>query len=109
KGHTIRVVVTAKNSDGSAEATSAPTAVVADNAPVNTSAPTISGTAKEGSTLTASSGTWSGPGPISFTYRWQRCDTAGNNCTRTSNGQTRTVSSGDVGHTIRVEVEAKNP
>ena len=108
KGHTMRVTVTAKNSDGSAEATSGPTAVVTDNAPVNTSPPTISGAAKDGSTLTASSGTWSGPGPISFSYRWLRCDTGGNNCDGTSSGQTRTLGSGDVGHTIRVQVDAKN-
>jgi len=109
EGHTLRVSVTAKNSDGSANAVSGPTAVVVSGAPVNTSPPTISGTVKEGLTLTASSGSWTGAGPISFTYQWKRCDTSGNNCQNTSNGQTRQLGNDDVGHTIRVEVRAKNP
>lgn len=40
-GSTIRVVVTGTNSAGSSSATSAQTAVVAGNPPVNTSPPTI--------------------------------------------------------------------
>ena len=77
-GHTIRVSVTATNSDGSANAVSAPTGVVSNGAPVNTSPPTVAGTAKQGETITATSGTWSGAGPISFTYEWRRCDAQGN-------------------------------
>ena len=107
-GRTLRVSVTASNSDGSANAVSAPTGVVASGEPVNTSPPTISGTAKQGQILTASSGTWSGPGPITFTYRWRRCNAQGTGCESTSSGQTRQLSDGDVGHTIRVEVHAKN-
>lgn len=38
--------------------------------PVNTVAPTISGTATIGSTLTASTGTWSN-NPTSYTYQWK--------------------------------------
>jgi hypothetical protein len=109
EGHTLRVSVTAKNSDGSANAVSGPTAVITSGKPVNTSAPTISGTAKQGETLTAASGTWTGPGPITFSYQWKRCDTGGNNCQNTSSGQTRQLGDNDVGHTMRVEVHAKNP
>ena len=42
--------------------------------PVNAAAPTISGTAREGQTLTASSGSWGGAVPITYAYAWQTCD-----------------------------------
>jgi hypothetical protein len=108
-GHTLRASVTASNSDGSANAVSAPTAVVTGGSPVNTSPPTITGTVKQGETVTATSGTWSGAGPITFTYRWRRCDASGGNCHDTSSGQTRQLGTEDVGHAIRVEVRARNP
>jgi hypothetical protein len=107
-GHTIRVSVTASNSDGSANAQSATTAVVASGSPVNTSPPAISGTLKQGETLSATSGTWTGSGPITFSYKWQRCDAAGKNCNSVSSGQTRVLDGGDVGHTMRIQVRAKN-
>jgi hypothetical protein len=107
-GHTIRVAVTATNAEGSASAVSSATGPVASGAPANTSAPSIAGTAKDGETLTASSGSWTGAGPMSFEYQWRRCDVSGNNCDSTSTGQTRTLTFADVGHTIRVRVKAQN-
>src|SRR2546423_230904 len=43
-------------------------------APANTSLPTISGTLRDGQTLTGSPGAWSGTTPINYAYQWQRCD-----------------------------------
>jgi hypothetical protein len=110
-GNTVRVRVTASNADGSASATSPPTArVLSTNVPRNVSAPTISGDPSVGSTLTAGSGGWSGAQPISFRYQWRRCDAAGNSCNDIG-GQTATtyvVRSGDVNNTIRVRVTATN-
>jgi hypothetical protein len=108
-GRALRVSVTATNSDGTANAVSGPTGVVSDGSPVNTSPPTIAGTVKQGETVTATSGTWSGSGPISFTYQWRRCATSGGSCHDTSTGQTRQLGTEDVGHTIRVDVRARNP
>jgi hypothetical protein len=105
--HTIRVAVTAKNADGSATATSEQTAVISSsNAPVNTAAPTISGTAKVGETLTASQGTWTG-GVQSYAYQWQTCDTG---CTNVTDATAKTygVRSVDAGKTIRMVVTATN-
>jgi len=111
-GTTLRVTVTATNADGSASATSAPTAIVsapAANAPVNTALPAISGTVSVGSTLTSSTGTWSNS-PTSFAYAWNRCDQLGNSCAVVTGatGQTYVLQQVDVGTTLRVMVTATN-
>jgi hypothetical protein len=41
--------------------------------PMELSPPVISGTATPGGSLTASTGTWSSPVPLSFEYEWVRC------------------------------------
>jgi hypothetical protein len=114
-GHRLRVRVTASNSAGSATAESNATNVVTassggSGAPVNKALPTITGTATQGETLTASTGTWTGATPITYTYQWLRCDANGNACSSVA-GETqpnRTLSDGDVGHRMRVRVTAKN-
>lgn len=78
-------------------------------APVNTVLPKITGTAKDGQTLTSTTGTWTGAS-ITYARQWQRCDTAGANCAAISGaaGTTYLVQSADVGKTIRVNVVATN-
>ncbi len=77
---------------------------------VNTVAPAISGTAREGRLLTASAGTWTGATPIERAYQWKRCAADGTACadideaTQTSYRAT----AADVGHALRVAVEATN-
>jgi hypothetical protein len=87
-----------------------PTAAQANYAPSNTAAPTISGTAQVGQTLTANNGTWNSDTAPKFTYQWQRCDTAGNNCGTISGAtsQTYAVQNADVNSTLRVVVTATN-
>lgn len=84
-------------------------AVASAAAPSNTSPPTISGTAKVGSTLTASDGSWTNS-PTSFTYQWQRCASDGRSCGDLTAGtsKTYTPTTGDVGHALRVVVTAVN-
>ncbi|MEA2198343.1 MAG: hypothetical protein QOJ25_2394, partial [Solirubrobacteraceae bacterium] len=78
-------------------------------APVNTSVPTISGTAAVGNVLTASTGTWSNS-PTSYGYQWSDCNSGGTACTNISGAtsSSHTVGSSEVGDTIRVAVTAKN-
>ncbi len=82
----------------------------ASGAPTNTSPPTISGTAQQGQKLHADPGTWDGTAPITYAYQWQRCDAQGNNCSDISGAtsQDYTLTSADVGNTVRVVVTATN-
>jgi concanavalin A-like lectin/glucanase superfamily protein len=109
---TLRVVVTATNSAGSDTATSGATSVVQSVSapPTNTAAPTISGTAQEGQTLTSSPGSWDGTQPITYAFRWRRCDSTGAGCgdIAGATSATYTVGGADVGGTLRVVVTASN-
>ena len=84
-GKTLRVVVTATNIAGSANATAGQSGVVAALAPTARTAPKITGTARDGETLTTDDGTWDGTQPLSFTYQWRRCDTSGASCVDIAN------------------------
>ena len=113
-GHTITVIVTATNAGGSTPATSAPTTKVATkpSRPAtlkNTTPPTISGTAIEGDTLTATHGNWEGS-PTAYTYQWQDCIARTTRCTAISGVSTSTyeLTASDVEFTIRVVVTATN-
>ncbi|HEX3688932.1 MAG TPA: hypothetical protein VHV28_04520, partial [Solirubrobacteraceae bacterium] len=109
-GKTVRVVVTASNSGGSASATSPQTDTVQGiPAPTNTAPPTISGTTTQGQTLSTSNGTWTGS-PTSYSYQWQDCDTNGASCANISGATSNShaLTSGDVGNTVRVVVTATN-
>jgi len=108
--HTVRIVVTASNTDGQTSANSKTTDVVSANTvPKNTVRPAISGTAKVGEELTAARGTWTG-GVRSYAYQWQSCDVTGEGCGDVSGatGTTYGVRAADIGHTIRVVVTATN-
>jgi len=84
-------------------------AAASSAAPTNTSPPTITGTPQEGQQLTGDKGSWSNS-PTDYNYSWLRCDTNGGSCSNISGADstTQTLSSTDVGNTIRFKVEAKN-
>ena len=89
----------------SAEVTIKVTGVVTHNAaatPVNSVLPAISGTLEQDDVLTAFPGIWSG-GP-SFTYQWKNAtvDISG------ATSQQYTLTAGDAGDSITVEVTATN-
>ena len=77
--------------------------------PHNTAAPTITGTARQGQTVTASNGSWDNS-PTSFSYQWQRCNANGSGCGSITDAtkQSYTLTSADVDHRVRVVVTATN-
>jgi len=104
--NTIRCVVTATNSvaPSGVSANSNSTASVAGNAPVNTVAPVVSGTATFGQTLSTTNGTWTGVPTPTFTYQWQRVTTNISGAT----SSTYVLVAADVGNTIRCVVTGTN-
>jgi hypothetical protein len=77
--------------------------------PVNTGAPTLTGSAAPGQALATSTGSWANE-PTSFSYRWQRCDAAGSGCENLPGdvAAVHAVTETDVGHTLRASVTGAN-
>ena len=79
-------------------------AAVTGVAPYNTVAPTITGTAQVGGTLTATNGTWGGTATITYTHQWYRNGVAIDGAT----GTTRVLAAADLGTRISVVVTGTN-
>jgi hypothetical protein len=109
-GDTIDVIVKATNVAGSTSVTSAVTGLIEGILPSNTVLPAISGVLKDGQLLSASTGTWSGTTPISYSYQWQLCNVLGKECANIAKatGSTYLLSLLDVGLPLRVVVTATN-
>ena len=78
--------------------------------PTNQSQPQITGDTEVGKTLSASTGTWSGTTPLSYSYAWYRCDDVGAVCEGVLNGTEPTYKlvPSDFGHRMKVTVTATN-
>jgi hypothetical protein len=100
-GTNIAATVTATNSIGSTPA--AANAVTVGGVPANSVAPGISGATSQGSTLTATTGTWTNS-PTSFSYQWRR---DGTNITGAVSS-TYSLAGLDLGHSITAIVTATN-
>lgn len=72
--------------------------------PANTAAPTITGTAQEGQTLTANPGTWTGREAPVLTYQWA----ADASPIEGATGSTYDPTAADVGAVITVTVTGTN-
>lgn len=96
-GSTISVTITAENIAGyvSAETTATATITNPYAPPVNTVAPAISGTVTVGSTLTCTTGTWTGEPTITYAFQWQFA-------------RTGTAIAGATSATYVIDVEDKN-
>lgn len=86
-------------------ADSTPSTTLTNTLPPSITAPT--GLAV-GATLHGDAGEWVGDDPITFTYRWMRCDATGLNATPISGATSinYTLVSGDLNTTLRLEVTA---
>ena len=109
-GSTLRVEVTAANSAGPVSIVSGSSGPVAALAPSSFTIPTISGIAKDGQTLSASTGIWTGTPSFSHTYQWQSCNARGEECSNieSATSSTYTIAEADVGARLRVVVTATN-
>jgi uncharacterized protein YukE len=109
-GSTVRVIVTATNSGGSTEATSAATGLIGALLPSNKELPSISGLLKDGESLSAAVGSWTGTEPITYAYQWQQCNAKGEACKNLEDATASTLGlvSTLVGSTVRVIVTATN-
>ncbi len=109
EGEQLRVLITATNADGTAAIASAATQAIPSSPPVNTVAPTISGAAQRGATLTSTQGTWTGIGNT-YSQQWQRSSdgTTWTNITGAT-GAAYTLAIADEGDEVRLNVTATNP
>jgi hypothetical protein len=111
-GNRLRVIVTATNSAGSAPAASAVTGVVvvAGSAPAPVKQPDPHGLAQVGQVVSVDQGMWSGIGPFTFAYQWQRCPVTGSACISIP-GATNAgyiVNAVDLGFRLRAVVTVSN-
>jgi hypothetical protein len=107
-GHTMRVIVTATNSEGTATATSQHTATIAVLAPAKAKVPVITGTAEDGQVLTTSNGVWKGTPPLTFSYQWRSCVKLVCTTIPGATGQTYRATTAELGQQLRVSVTAAN-
>jgi hypothetical protein len=110
-GTRVRALVTATNDAGSsAPAASTPTAAIAQRPPANQIPPQLSGTARDGATVSTTTGTWRGSGPFNYAIQWLRCNASGAGCSPIvgATGNTYALTADDVGRTVRSEVTASN-
>jgi PASTA domain len=79
-------------------------------APAPVQVPVVNGIARDGETLTATDGTWSGTGPFTYAFAWGRCDRDVEECSFIAGATSRTftIRSADVGYRLWVRVTASN-
>jgi hypothetical protein len=78
-------------------------------APSNTVAPAISGTTRNGQSLTTTNGSWTGS-PSTYAYQWKRASTSGGTYSNIPSATSRSyeLTDADVGKYIKVSVIATN-
>ena len=115
-GKSYQVTVKSFNALGSGSATNTSPAFVVTDPPINTTAPVVSGTGGKftvGTSVSATSGTWTGDNSpaMTFAYQWQRCTTTNPATCADIPGRTLstyTPVAGDGNKFLRIKVTATN-
>lgn len=104
-GSTLRVIVTAINIGGSAEATSSASTVIQAEPPSELEAPSISGVPDVHEVLDADPGVWTGNEP-QFSYQWESCSESGTECAAIEGATSSEydLTEGDLSSTLRVRI-----
>jgi len=118
-GKYLTAQMAGSNSSGAALAGAPSTTPIQSNAPANTVAPTVSGTATVGSTWTLNQGTWTGNPAPTLIQAWLRCTspvtstftTVPAGCTAISgaSGITYVATSADLGKYLTAQMAGSNP
>jgi hypothetical protein len=103
----LRVVVTATNGNGQASATSSAVGPVLPGAPVDATAPSVSGALLRGSALAVNAGVWS-PMANRFGLQWERNSGGGFQNIAGASGSSYVLTKADEGASIRAMVTAVN-
>lgn len=106
----VRVVVTATNLAGSRATPSARTAPVLAARPIFVSGPALGGAFQQGRVVTVTPGMWQSSRPVTFSYRWLRCERGRLVCRKIggATGSGRLLGRADVEQRLRVIVRAEN-
>ena len=104
----LRVKVTATNVDGVVTAVAEETDAVVTAPPVNSGVPLVTGTLQRTKSLSASQGTWTGPGNV-YAYQWQRDTGSGFADIAGATANLYVLGQADVGAKLRIKVTATNP
>ena len=107
-GSRIRVLVTATNSGGSATVSSENTGIVSPVGPQNVVPPRILDPPYLGEDVYVDDGQWTGTVPLEFTYRWERCNSAGDCVDIGETSESHTIVAQDLKSRLRVIVTASN-
>ena len=101
--------VQAANGAG-ASAASAPVGLSPLPTPQNLTAPSVTGEARRGQTLTSTTGTWRLVYSVPIMRQWERCNDTGASCVDIpgATGQTLMITQAEVGTRVRVRVTAAN-
>jgi hypothetical protein len=107
----IRVLVSAKDEGGTSVAASQPIGEIRQATLANVTAPSVSGSPTFGRALSADPGIWTADGSIAYTYRWERCDEHGEECSTIEGAEDPSYTPGeaDVGQTVKVVVTTTGP